>query len=104
MQRVSGGLSALISHLSELEKWDAVLLQENSFTDESLNFEALEASLGGHKLVLNSSCPWDNAIVIHSPVEGFPSLVCILVSLGVGWSPSCRGIHFLLYSSAELGG
>ena len=65
VQRVSGGLSALISHLSELEDW-AVLLQEISFTDESLYFEALEASLGGHKLVLNSSCPWDNVIVIHS--------------------------------------
>ena len=49
-----------------MEDWDAVLLQEISFRDESFDFEALEASLGGHKLVLSSSCPWDTAIVIHS--------------------------------------
>ena len=43
-----------------------MLLQELSFRDESFDFEGLEASFRGHKLVLNSSCPWDTAIVIHS--------------------------------------
>ena len=66
VQRVSGGLSALISHLSELEDWDAVMSRETTFRGESIDLEALEASLRGHKLVLNSSCPWDTAIVIHS--------------------------------------
>ena len=34
-------------------------------------------------------------------VEGFLSLVCILASLGLGWSPSRRGVHFLFCSSTE---
>ena len=45
VQRVSGGLSALICHPSVLEDWDAVLLQEISFQDESIDLDALEASL-----------------------------------------------------------
>ena len=55
----------LVQHISELEEWDAILLQELSFKDELLSLEALEASLSGHKLVTNFRCPWDTAIVIH---------------------------------------
>ena len=61
------GLSALVHHLSELEDWDAALLQEISFKDEQADMDALEASLGGHKLVINPNCPWDTAVVIHCP-------------------------------------
>ena len=94
----------LISHLSELEDWDAVLLQEISFRDESFDFEGLEASLRGHKQVLNSSCPWDTAIVFLSRWKASLRWFASSCHSGVGWSPSFRGIHFLLYSSAELGG
>ena len=55
----------LVQHISELEEWDAILLQELSFKDELLSLEELEASLGGHKLVANVECPWDTAIIIH---------------------------------------
>ena len=55
----------LVQQISEIEEWDAILLQELSFNDESLQLDELEASLGGHKLVTNSECPWDTAIVIH---------------------------------------
>ena len=55
----------LVQHISELEEWDAILLQELSFKDELLSLEELEASLGGHKLVTNVECPWDTAIIIH---------------------------------------
>ena len=65
VQRVSGGLSMLVQHISELEEWDALLLQELSFKDELLSLEELEASLEGHKLVANVRCPWDTAIVVH---------------------------------------
>ena len=41
VQRVSGGLSMLVQHISELEEWDAILFQE------LLSLEELEASLGG---------------------------------------------------------
>ena len=46
VQRVSSGLSMLVQHISELEEWDAILLQELSFKDEHLSLEALKASLG----------------------------------------------------------
>ena len=55
----------LVQHISEIEEWDAILLQELSFKDELLSLEELEASLGGHKLVTNVECPWDTAIIIH---------------------------------------
>ena len=55
----------LVQHISELQEWDAILLQELSFKDELLSLEELEASLGGHKLVTNVECPWDTAIIIH---------------------------------------
>ena len=55
----------LVQQISEIEEWDAILLQELSFNDEFLPLDELEASLGGHKLVTNSECPWDTAIVIH---------------------------------------
>ena len=54
-----------VQHISEVEEWDAILLQELSFKDELLSLEELEASLGGHKLVTNVECPWDTAIIIH---------------------------------------
>ena len=63
---VSGGLGMLVQHISELEEWDAILLQELSFKNELLSLEELEASLGGHKLVANVECPWDTAIIIHA--------------------------------------
>ena len=56
----------LVQEISEAEEWDAILLQELSFNDEFLLLDELEASLGGHKLVVNAECPWDTAIVIHS--------------------------------------
>ena len=71
VQRVSVGLSMLVQQISEVEEWDAILLQELSFNDESLSLEELEASLGGHKLVTNAECPWDTAIVIHCRWMGF---------------------------------
>ena len=46
VQRVSTGLSMLVQQISEIEKWDAILLQELSFNDESLPLDELEASLG----------------------------------------------------------
>ena len=55
----------LVQHISELEEWDAILLQELSFKDELLSLEELEASLGWHKLVANVECPWDTSIIIH---------------------------------------
>ena len=55
----------LVQQISEIEEWDAILLQELSFNDESLPLDELEASLGGHNLVTNSECPWDTAIVSH---------------------------------------
>ena len=71
VQRVSGGLGMLVQQISELEEWDAILLQELSFHDDFLSLEELEASLGGHKLVMNAECPWDTAIVIHCRWMGF---------------------------------
>ena len=65
VQKVSGGLGMLVQHISELEEWDAILLQELSFKDELLSLEELEASLREHKLVANVECPWDTAIIIH---------------------------------------
>ena len=45
----------LVQHISEREEWDAILLQELSFKDELLlSLEELEASHGGHKLVLEA--------------------------------------------------
>ena len=61
----------LVQQISEIEEWDAILLQELSFNDEFLPLDELEASLGGHKLVTNSECPWDTAIVIHRRWMGF---------------------------------
>ena len=55
----------LVQHISELEEWDAILLQELSFKDELLSLEELEASLGRHKLVANVKCPRSTAIIIH---------------------------------------
>ena len=55
----------LVQHISELENWDAILLQELSIKYELLSLEELEASLGVHKLVANVRCPWDTAIIIH---------------------------------------
>ena len=46
-----------MQQISEIEEWDAILLQELSFNDEALPLDELEASLGGHKLVTNSECP-----------------------------------------------
>ena len=57
VQRVSSGLGMLVQHISELEEWDAILLQKLSFKDELLSLEELEASLGGHKVVANEKCP-----------------------------------------------
>ena len=54
VQRVSVGLGMLVQQISEVEEWDAILLQELLFNDESLSLEELEASLGGHKLVTNA--------------------------------------------------
>ena len=71
VQRVSGGLGMLVQQISEVEEWDAILLQELSFNDELLSLEELEASLGGHKLVTNVECPWDTAIIIHCRWMGF---------------------------------
>ena len=71
VQRVSVGLSMLVQQISEVEEWDAILLQELSFNDESWSLEELEASFGGHKLVTNAECPWDTAIVIHRRWMGF---------------------------------
>ena len=71
VQRVSGGLSMLVQQISEIEEWDAILLQELSFNDELLSLDELEASLGGHNLVTNAECPWDTAIIIHCRWMGF---------------------------------
>ena len=60
-----------MQQISEIEEWDAILLQELSFHDEALQLDELEASLGGHKLVTNSECPWDTAIVIHRRWMGY---------------------------------
>ena len=103
VQRVSGGLGMLVQHISELEEWDAILLQELSFKDELLSLEELEASLGGHKLVANVECPWDTAIIIHCrwmcAIRWFASVtVCI-----VGWVESRGGVYFLLCAPAKLG-
>ena len=61
----------LVQQISEVEEWDAILLQELSFNDEFLPLNEKEASLGGHKLVTNSEYPWDTAIVIHRRWMGF---------------------------------
>ena len=66
VQRVSSGLSTLIRHISKLEEWDPILLQELCFKDVCADMDELEALLGGHKLVINPRCPWDTAIVNHS--------------------------------------
>ena len=39
VQRVSGGLGMLVQQISEVEEWDAILLQELSFHDEFLSLE-----------------------------------------------------------------
>ena len=71
VQRVSGVLGMLVQQISEVEEWDAILLQELSFHDEFLSLEELEASLGGHKLVTNVECPRDTAIIVHCRWMGF---------------------------------
>ena len=95
------GLSALVHHLSELEDWDAVLLQEIYFKDEQADMDALEASLGGHKSVINPNCPWDTAVVIHcrwkAPLRWYAS------TRHPERPPSCGGVHVLFSPSAELG-
>ena len=61
----------LVQQFSEVEEWDAILLQELSFNGESLQLGELEASFGGHKLVTNVECPWDTTIIIHCRWMGF---------------------------------
>ena len=63
-------LSTLVQHISELEEWAAIFLQELSFKDELSSMDELEASLGGHKLATNPRCRWDTAILIHSWCKG----------------------------------
>ena len=50
VQGASGGLGMLVQQISEVEEWDAILLQELSFNDEFLSLEELEASLGGSQI------------------------------------------------------
>ena len=74
-QRVSGGLSALVHHLFELEDWNAVLLQAVSFKDEQADMDALEASLwrsqiGDQARLSLGHIHWNSLLV-----RGFPSLV-----------------------------
>ena len=83
----------LVQQISEVEEWDAILLQELSFNDEFLSLEDLEASLGGHKLVTNVECPWDTAIVIVGGWVSFAGLprhrmLCGLVFVRRKSSPS----------------
>ena len=47
VQRVSGGLSMLVQHISELEEGDAILLQLQSFKDEFLSWKNWRLPLGG---------------------------------------------------------
>ena len=92
----------LVQHISELEEWDAILLQELSFKDELLSLEELEASLGGHKLVANGmSVGYGH---YHSlSVDGLHSLVCFVTVCIVGWVESRGGVYLMLCAPAELG-
>ena len=70
----------LVQQISEVEEWDAILLQELSFHDEFLSLEELEASLGGHKLVTNVERLWDKVFYRSLSVDGFHSLVCLVTT------------------------
>ena len=97
VQRVSSGLSTLVQHISELQEWDAILLQELSFKDELVRQDELEASLRGHKIPLRHRYH-------HSqPMERRHPLVRFVTACAVGRPQGCGETHFLLCASSELG-
>ena len=71
VQRVSGGLGMLVQHISELEEWDATLLQELSFKDELLSLEELEASFGRTQISDECGVSVGYGHYHSLPVDGF---------------------------------
>ena len=74
----------LVQHISELEEWDAIFLQELLFKDELLiGGFPWRAQIGGER---DMSVGYGH---YHSlSVDGFHSLVCFVTVCIVGWVAS----------------
>ena len=101
-QKGRGTLNTLVQHISELEKWNVILLQELDFKKELFSQEELEASLRaqiGDEPEMSVGHGHHHSL----PVDGCHSLVCFVTAGIVDWSKSRGGVHLLLCSPSELG-